>query len=112
GVAREREILLSYVRRRPPDFHLRSVGLEASRKRILALAIVVVATAAATILLSLPHCLIGSHLTCIQSHDTRPFPQTWPDKHSCPSARTGLGRIGGEHSTHGPNIATTPNRTA
>ena len=62
SIARQGEILLGYMRRRAPDFHLRSIGLEAPRKRILAFAIVV-AAAAATILLSLPHCLIGSHFT-------------------------------------------------
>ena len=62
SIAGEREILLRYMRRRAADFHLRAVGFKTPRKRILILAIVV-AAAAATILLSLPHCLIGSHST-------------------------------------------------
>jgi hypothetical protein len=61
SITRERKILLRYMRWRAPDLHLGTIGLEAPRKRVLALAIV--ATAAATILLSLPHWLIGSHFS-------------------------------------------------
>ena len=57
-VARERQILLGDMRRRAPDFHVRTIGFEAARQRILALCdSVVVAAATAAILLSLPHCL-------------------------------------------------------
>ncbi len=61
SIARQGEILLGYMRRGAPDFHLRTIGLEAPRERILAFP--VAAAAAAPILLSLPHCLIGSHFT-------------------------------------------------
>jgi hypothetical protein len=43
------------VRRGAADLHIRAIGLETARKRVLTLPIPVAATAA--ILLSLPHCL-------------------------------------------------------
>jgi hypothetical protein len=54
-IASERQIFLGDVRRGAADLHVRAVGFETARKRILALPIPVAATAA--ILLSLPHCL-------------------------------------------------------
>jgi hypothetical protein len=55
-IASERQIFLGNVRRRATDLHIRAIGFETARKRILALPIPVVAASAA-ILLSLPHCL-------------------------------------------------------
>ena len=54
-IASERQIFLGDMRRGAPDLHIRAVGFETARKRILALPIPVAASAA--ILLSLPHCL-------------------------------------------------------
>ena len=57
-VAGERQIFLGDMRRGAADLHIRAVGFETARKRILALPIpVVVVAASAAILLSLPHCL-------------------------------------------------------
>jgi hypothetical protein len=61
-IAGERKILLRDMRRRPPDFHVRSVGFEAARQRIVVFPIVIPAATAA-ILLSLPHCPSGSYVT-------------------------------------------------
>jgi hypothetical protein len=55
-VASERQVFLGDMRRGAADLHVRAVGFETARKRILALPIPVVAASAA-ILLSLPHCL-------------------------------------------------------
>jgi hypothetical protein len=55
-VASERKIFLGDMCRGTADLHIRTVGFETARKRILALPIPVVAASAA-ILLSLPHCL-------------------------------------------------------
>jgi len=57
GVTCQREILLGDMGGRAPDFHIRSVRFEAARQRILTFAVVVVTTAASTILLSLPHAI-------------------------------------------------------
>jgi hypothetical protein len=54
-IASERQIFFGNMCRGATDLHIRAVGLETARKRILALPIPVAATAA--ILLSLPHCL-------------------------------------------------------
>ena len=69
GVSCQGKILLRDMRRSTPDLHVRTIGLEAARKRVLVFAIVViviivvviVATAAASVLLCVPHCLMGSH---------------------------------------------------
>ena len=66
-IAGERKILLRDMRRRTPDFYVRSVGFEAARQRIVVFAIVIPAATAA-ILLSLPHCPSGSYVT-----STSPF---------------------------------------
>jgi hypothetical protein len=58
----ERKILLRDMRRRAPDLHIRSVGFEAARQRIVVFPIVIT-TATAAILLSLPHCPSGSYVT-------------------------------------------------
>ena len=50
-------IFLGDMRRGAADFHIRSVGLEAARQRIVALPVVVVPAAPTAVLLSLPHCL-------------------------------------------------------
>ena len=62
GIAGERKILLRDMRRRAPDLHIRSVGFEAARQRIVVFPIVIT-TATAAILLSLPHCPSGSYVT-------------------------------------------------
>lgn len=54
-ITSERQIFLGDVRRRTSDLHIRAVGFETARKRVLALPIPIAASAA--ILLSLPHCL-------------------------------------------------------
>jgi hypothetical protein len=56
-VASERQIFFGDMRRGAADLHIRTVGFETARKRILALPIPVVVAASAAILLSLPHCL-------------------------------------------------------
>ena len=68
-VARQSHVFLSYMGRSAPDFHIRAIGFEAARERIVvvaALAVVVVVIApptTAAILLTLPHCPNGSRLT-------------------------------------------------
>lgn len=57
-VARQRKVFFGDVRRCAPDFNVRAIRLKATRERVLTLA---VTAATAAILLSLPHCLIGSH---------------------------------------------------
>ncbi len=56
-IARERDVLLGDMRRRATDFDVRPRTLEAAHQRILrfAVVIIVVSTAATTVLLSLPH---------------------------------------------------------
>jgi hypothetical protein len=56
-IARERQVFLGDMGGRAPDFHIRSVRFEAARQRILTFAVVIVTTAAPTILLSLPHAI-------------------------------------------------------
>jgi hypothetical protein len=63
SIARESEILLGDMRWRAADFHIRSVGFEAARQRVVAFPVVVVPAAPAAILLSLPHCPNGSYVT-------------------------------------------------
>ena len=66
GVARQSHVFLGDVGRSAPNFHVRAIGFEAARKRIVvaaALAVVVVPATSAAILLSLPHCPNGSRLT-------------------------------------------------
>ena len=58
-VTRQLEVFLGDVVGGAADLHVRSVGLEAAGKRILALAI---PATSAPILLSLPHCLKGSRI--------------------------------------------------
>lgn len=66
GVAGERDVFLRDMRRRPTDFNVGAVRFETARKRILmfpiAVIIIVIPSATAAILLSLPHCLKGSRL--------------------------------------------------
>jgi len=59
SVPGERYVFLGDMSRRAPNLHIGAVRFKASRKRILifAIVIVVVPTATAAILLSLPHCL-------------------------------------------------------
>jgi hypothetical protein len=66
SISRQREVFLRDMRRRTPDFHFWSIGLEASRQGIVTLSmiiimaivlivIVIAAATAAAMLLSLPH---------------------------------------------------------
>src|SRR5262249_28125390 len=61
-VTRKREIFLGDMRWSTPYLHIGAVRFETARQRIVALAI---AAATAAILLSLPHCLKGSHLVTV-----------------------------------------------
>ncbi len=64
GVARERDVFFRYVRRGAADFHVRTIGFKAPRKRIVVAAFAIaVAAASAAVLLSLPHWPLGSRLT-------------------------------------------------
>jgi hypothetical protein len=71
-ISGERKILLRNMRRRAPNLHIRSIGFEAARQRIVVFPIVIT-TATAAILLSLPHCPSGSYVTStclINAHPT------------------------------------------
>jgi hypothetical protein len=54
-VSRQRDILFGDVRGRATDFYIRSGALKAAHQGVLRFAVVVIPTATATVLLSLPH---------------------------------------------------------
>ena len=85
-IAGEREILLRDMRRRAPDLHIRSVGFEAARQRIVAFPVVVIPAATAAILLSLPHCPNGSYVTSTSLINAHPRSR----EHGSPCARARL----------------------
>ena len=62
-VTRESNIFFGDVCRSAPDLHIRAIGFEASRKRVVVAFTIVVPATPAAILLSLPHCPLGSRLT-------------------------------------------------
>ena len=99
----ERKILLRDMRRRAPDLHIRSVGFEAARQRIVVFPIVIT-TATAAILLSLPHCPSGSYVTStclINAH---------PANASMVLLAPGLGLADPNSTASDPSIATPSER--
>jgi hypothetical protein len=74
-VSRQRDILFGDVRGRATDFYIRSRALKAAHQGVLRFAVVVIPTATATVLLSLPH---GLPFTLVNIFAIRARPSMMP----------------------------------
>ena len=104
-IAGERKILLRDMRRRAPDFHIRSVEFEAARQRIVVFPIVITGRDRGDFVVpaSLPKWLLCyfnlSHQCPSRSRE-----------HGPPGVRARLGRVPVIRPRHGPSIATPSER--